>query len=125
MIPGLDTIIKAGTDLVKSYFPPDLSPEQSARLKQGLAALEVQSRDQTIEAFKVGQEYFHLDNKLIRSVRPVITYSVTGLYNAAMLYGVATGKISFQEYMTAIGPVNALLMGFWFGERSALKDPKK
>jgi len=40
MIPILDNlvgdVVKAGANLIKSYFPPDLSPEQKAKMEQGL-----------------------------------------------------------------------------------------
>ena len=40
MIPILGdlitNVVQAGNNLIKSYFPPDLSPEQRAKLEQGL-----------------------------------------------------------------------------------------
>ena len=40
MIPILGdlitNVVQAGSNLIKSYFPPDLSPEQKAKLEQGL-----------------------------------------------------------------------------------------
>ena len=32
---GIDTIVNAGISLFKSYFPPDLTPEQKAKLEAG------------------------------------------------------------------------------------------
>jgi len=40
MIPIIGDLIEAGTGLIKSYFPPDLSPEQKAKLEQGLATAQ-------------------------------------------------------------------------------------
>lgn len=37
MLPIIGDIIQAGTNLIKSYFPPDLTPEQRAKLEEGLA----------------------------------------------------------------------------------------
>ena len=35
MIPIIGTLIDAGVNLFKSYFPPDLTPEQKAQLEAG------------------------------------------------------------------------------------------
>jgi len=40
MLPIIGDLINAGTSLIKSYFPPDLSPEQKAKLEQGLATAQ-------------------------------------------------------------------------------------
>jgi len=46
MIPILDTlvttVVKVGGDLIKSYFPPDLTPEQKAQLEKGLHEYQMQ-----------------------------------------------------------------------------------
>ena len=42
MLPIIGDLITAGTNLIKSYFPPDLSPEQKAKLEQGLAEAQNQ-----------------------------------------------------------------------------------
>jgi len=42
MLPIVGDLITAGTNLIKSYFPPDLSPEQKAKLEQGLAEAQNQ-----------------------------------------------------------------------------------
>ena len=42
MLPIIGDLINAGTNLIKSYFPPDLSPEQKAKLEQGLAEAQNQ-----------------------------------------------------------------------------------
>jgi len=42
MLPIIGDIIKSGTDLIKSYFPPDLSPEQKAKLEAGMQQYQLQ-----------------------------------------------------------------------------------
>jgi len=46
MIPILgdliNNVVQAGSNLIKSYFPPDLSPEQKAKLEQGLQEYQLQ-----------------------------------------------------------------------------------
>jgi len=50
MIPIIGTLIEkvvdAGTSMLKSYFPPDLSPEQKAKLEQGLRAYQLEMNNQ-------------------------------------------------------------------------------
>jgi hypothetical protein len=41
-IPFIGDIIKTGGDLIKSYFPPDLSPEQKAKLEAGIQQYQLQ-----------------------------------------------------------------------------------
>ena len=40
MIPILGTLIDTGVNLFKSYFPPDLTPEQKAKLEAGEQAFK-------------------------------------------------------------------------------------
>lgn len=124
-LPFIGDLIKTGADLIKSYFPPDLTPEQRSQLEAGLREFQIQQQQVQMQAWVEGQKYFQTDNALIRSVRPVLTYGIALLYNGAMVGGLMFGKVDFAQYMAAMGPVNAMLMGFWFGERSALKDPKR
>jgi hypothetical protein len=43
--PFLGDIIKTGGDLIKSYFPPDLSPEQKAQLEAGIQEYQLKMQD--------------------------------------------------------------------------------
>ena len=49
MLPIIGDLITAGTNLIKSYFPPDLSPEQKAKLEQGLAEAQNQLTNSVIK----------------------------------------------------------------------------
>ncbi len=40
MIPIIGTLIDAGINIFKSYFPPDLTPEQKAKLEAGEQAFK-------------------------------------------------------------------------------------
>lgn len=57
-----------------------------------------------------------------RMGRPFLTVLVTLLYNGTLLAAVCLGSLPIKDYITAIGPVNAMVMGFWFGERSRVRD---
>ncbi len=39
-------VVDAGTSMIKSYFPPDLSPEQKAKLEAGLQAYQLEMSKQ-------------------------------------------------------------------------------
>ena len=39
-------VVDAGTGMIKSYFPPDLSPEQKAKLEAGLQAYQLEMSKQ-------------------------------------------------------------------------------
>lgn len=55
--------------------------------------------------------------------RPYLTVLITTIYNVTLLTALVMNKLEVREYILAIGPVNAMIMGFWFGERAALKQP--
>jgi hypothetical protein len=58
---------------------------------------------------------------LDRLARPYLTAIVTTVFNGMCAWGVIAGKLSFKDYIMAIGPANAMIIGFWFGERTAMK----
>jgi len=57
------------------------------------------------------------------SVRPVLTYFAFFMYVGVSTYGVIYGLIDFQLYFSQIGTMVGMMVSFWFGERSALKNP--
>jgi len=64
MIPIIGDLITAGTNLIKSYFPPDLSPEQKAKLEQGLAEAQNQL---TASVIKYNENELEQRASIIRS----------------------------------------------------------
>lgn len=54
--------------------------------------------------------------------RPYLTVVITTIYNAALLVALWMGKLDTKDYITAVGPVNSMVMGFWFGERAASRS---
>lgn len=57
------------------------------------------------------------------SVRPIITYIFAITYMVISTWGVAIGKIEFSMYFAQIGTMVGMMISFWFGEKSALKNP--
>jgi len=62
--------------------------------------------------------------KLSDSVRPILTYLFAVLYIVVSTWGVWIGKIEFQIYFAQVGTMVGMMVSFWFGEKSALKDPR-
>lgn len=55
--------------------------------------------------------------------RPYLTVLIATGFNAICAWAWWRSELSIVEYITAIGPTNGLIIGFWFGERAALKMP--
>ena len=60
---------------------------------------------------------------LSEGVRPILTYFFAVVYMSVSTYGVLVGKIDFTIYFSQIGTLVGMMIAFWFGERSALKNP--
>jgi len=61
---------------------------------------------------------------LNRLARPYLTALVATLFNCICGWTVLTGKLSIRDYIMAVGPTNAMIIGFWFGEKAALSVPE-
>ena len=62
---------------------------------------------------------------LHKLARPYLTALVATIFNGVLAYLVIMGKMPIGEYIAAVGPTNGMIVGFWFGERAALKDPHR
>lgn len=75
----IETAIKTGSDMIKSYFPPDLTPEQKAQLEAGIQAYELQmnkelndySKAVIQEKSKIIQAEANSDSWMARNWRPI------------------------------------------------------
>ena len=56
-------------------------------------------------------------------VRPILTYVFASLYIFISTWGVVVGKIEFSMYFAQIGTMVGMMVSFYFGEKSALKNP--
>jgi len=72
-------VVDAGAGLIKSYFPPDLTPEQKAKLEQGIQAYQLEMNRQlndyskTIikEQSKIIQAETNSDSWMAKNWRPI------------------------------------------------------
>lgn len=58
-----------------------------------------------------------------QAARPYLTVMFATTYNLVCVWAVLFGKMTVETFITANSPIVATLLGFWFGERAALKDP--
>lgn len=61
---------------------------------------------------------------LNETVRPFLTFFISAIYNIILGYACLSGSLSVNDYIVAVGPTNAMIIGFWFAEKAALRDPK-
>jgi len=112
---------KAPKEVVE-IFEKDI--EKDPELQKALLEALTKYNDQLLRELEIRERY-KTSGRLSKLVRPAITFFVVGSFNTALLVGLLTGEVSFREYMSTLAPINSMLLGFWFGERSALKDPRR
>jgi len=116
---------KAPNELKEVIERIDLADiEKDPELQKALLRALEHYNEQIVKELEIRERY-KTSGRFAQLVRPAITFFVVGSFNVALLVGLFTGKVSFQEYMSTLAPINSMLLGFWFGERSALKDPRK
>lgn len=54
--------------------------------------------------------------------RPYLTGLIATLFNSVLVIAYFRGDLSIADYIQSVGPTNAMIIGFWFGERAALKN---
>lgn len=99
------------------------STEKREEIQKEISQTILQYNEQLIQELNIQEKYKSMG--IGSYVRPVLTFFVAGVFNVALLAGLVVSKVSFQDYITTLAPINSMLLGFWFGERSALKDPTK
>ena len=68
------------------------------------------------------EEWSH---RVRNSIRPIISLSLTSLVFMLSWYGLYKNLIEFKDLFTLLLSLYGPIIGFWFGERSALKMPGK
>lgn len=66
-----------------------------------------------------------LAKALYRLARPYLTVLIATIFNVTCAYAWYVGDLKIVEYITAVGPTNSMIIGFWFGERAATKVSTK
>lgn len=70
------------------------------------------------------------DSKLRRAMTVItagtqtwLTIFVTTIYNLILGWGVVTANLTFKDYIFAVGPINTMVMAFWLGSETAMRQP--
>ncbi len=61
--------------------------------------------------------------RLNAAMQTWLTVFVTTVYNFVLGWGVFSGKLTFKDYIFAVGPINTMVMAFWMGSETALREP--
>lgn len=99
-------------------------PQLRGKLQEELLKAITKYNEQLLKELEIRERYKNI-NKISQVVRPFITFISFITFEVSMIYGLYSGKLTFSEFINVFTPINTMLLGFWFGERSALKDPKK
>lgn len=120
MATVVDSIVDGAVDLVKSYFPPDMSDADKAKLRQDMNALIVQS---TValeqEATKRAQADMGSDSWLSKNIRPLIM-----IYLLVVFTGFAIVSSIYDINVIYVDLLQDMLMasfGFYFAGRTIEK----
>lgn len=54
--------------------------------------------------------------------RPFLAAVITLLYNLTLMIALIMGQLKVQDYIMAVGPVNGIIVGFWFSKRENKDD---
>lgn len=60
-----------------------------------------------------------LGTEVYKLAKPYLTALVATLFNATCTWAVVESKMTIVEYVTALGPTNAMIIGFWFGKEAS------
>ncbi|UBM12743.1 hypothetical protein [Cupriavidus metallidurans] len=54
------------------------------------------------------------------TMRPLLTFFITACFNLTLTWAVLTRRLQVGEYIAAVGPMNSMILGFWFAEKRAI-----
>ncbi|RUM27731.1 MAG: hypothetical protein DSY42_09535 [Aquifex sp.] len=98
--------------------------KEDKELQKEIAQIVLHYNEQLLKELEIRERY-KTAGKFSKIVRPSITLMTFITFEVSMIYGVVSGTLSFSEFVNVFTPINSMILGFWFGERSALKDPRK
>lgn len=125
---GIDSLIKAGTDLITSYFPPDMSPAQKAEAQAKLAEMQHKLQNELI-AFEANMEQqlterqkadMSSDSWLSKNVRPLVLIYLMLAWTVFAGLSLFAGSVA-PEYVEMLKQMLMAAFGFYFVGRSAEK----
>ncbi|MDZ7789744.1 MAG: 3TM-type holin [Xanthomonadales bacterium] len=131
MLPIIGQLVDAGTDLIKSYFPPDMSPEDRARAEQRLHQLQQDARKQAMD-YQSDMESqlterlkadMASDSWLSKNVRPLVLVYLMAAWTIFAGFSIYDQAVD-PEYVEMLKTMLMAAFGFYFTSRGAEKIVK-
>jgi len=128
MMPVVGDLISAGKDLIKSYFPPDMSPEERAKAEAQLASLEQKAKAQAMDfqAEMEGQLTERLktdmasDSWLSKNIRPLVLVYLMAAWTIFAGFSMYEQQVD-PAYVQMLKQMLMAAFGFYFVSRGAEK----
>lgn len=128
MLPIIDSLISSGTDLIKSYFPPDMTPEERSKAERELARMQSQAREQAL-SFQTDMERelterlkadMQSDSWLSKNVRPLVLIYLMGAWTLFAGFSLYNHQVN-PEYVEMLKQMLMAAFGFYFVSRGVEK----
>ena len=128
MMPVVGDLISAGKDLIKSYFPPDMTAEQRAQAEAQLVSMEQKARAQAME-FQAEMEDqlterlktdMASDSWLSKNIRPLVLVYLMGAWTIFAGFSMYEQQVD-AAYVEMLKQMLMAAFGFYFVSRGAEK----
>ena len=128
MMPVVGDLISAGKDLIKSYFPPDMTAEQRAQAEAQLVSMEQKARaqamdfqaemeDQLTERLKTDMAS---DSWLSKNIRPLVLVYLMAAWTIFAGFSMYEQQVD-PAYVEMLKQMLMAAFGFYFVSRGAEK----
>ena len=116
-MPPLLALVPSLIDTVKSYFPPDMTEEQKAQIKNDMALVMTNaalSLEQ--EVTKRAQADMSSDSWLSKNIRPLIMIYLLVVFSA---FAIASASLNIDRaYVEILQQMLMMAFGFYFAGRT-------
>lgn len=128
MIPFVGDLITAGTDLIKSYFPPNMTPGERADAENRLVSLKTQMQGQAME-FQAKMEGelsarhksdMASDSWLSKNIRPMVLVYLMTAWTVFAGFSLYAFEVQ-TEYLEMLKDMLMAAFGFYFVSRGIEK----
>lgn len=128
MMPVVGDLITAGKDLIKSYFPPDMPPEERAKAEAQLVGLEQKARAQAMD-FQAEMENqlterlrtdMASDSWLSKNIRPLVLVYLMAAWTIFAGFSMYEQEVD-PAYVEMLKQMLMAAFGFYFVSRGAEK----
>lgn len=125
---GIDSLLKVGTDLITSYFPPDMTASQKADAQAKLAEMQGKLQSEVL-AFESSMEQqltdrhtadMASDSWLSKNIRPLVLVYLMGAWTLFAGLSLFAGDVA-PEYVEMLKQMLMAAFGFYFVGRTAEK----